>query len=72
MNTNATPPPSYDPVTSTEVFYNLPTVPAESIKYDEAKAPQVSDRVSLQFGFSCFGLVTVGLCGLLVGLVGRT
>ena len=38
-------PDSYDPVTSTEVFYNLPTLPAESIKYDEAKAPQVSDRV---------------------------
>lgn len=36
---------SYDPVTSTEVFYSLPSVPAESIKYDEAKAPIVSDRV---------------------------
>ena len=32
-------------MTSTEVFYSLPSVPAESIKYDEAKAPIVSDRV---------------------------
>lgn len=52
---------SYDPVTSTEVFYNLPTVPAESIKYDEAKAPQVSDRVSRRFGIDgCLSLVLVG------------
>lgn len=39
-------------MTSTEVFYNLPSVPAESIKYDDAKPPQVSDRV--RFGRSSF------------------
>lgn len=40
----------YDPVTSTEVFYSIPSLPADAIKYDDAKPPVVSDRVR----FLCF------------------
>ncbi|GAB5033476.1 Hypothetical protein NocV09_01400100 [Nannochloropsis oceanica] len=54
---------SYDPVTSTEVFYNLPSLPKEgAIIYDNDKTPQVSDQIVV------LGGPDMGKTGKLIGL----
>lgn len=53
----------YDPVTSTEVFYNLPSLPKEgAIIYDNDKTPQVSDQIVV------LGGPDMGKTGKLIGL----